>query len=76
MRRSGTPSVLAFRIHGKLYCSAVAFLNYRYRAPRFLLVVLGAYKQMRAQSEDVLSDVGGNNFDKAFGYLRPGIHRI
>jgi hypothetical protein len=45
-------------------------------APRFLLVVLGAYKQMRAQSEDVLSDVGENNFDKAFEYLRPGIHRI
>jgi len=57
MRRSGTPSVLAFRIH----------------APRFLLVVLGAYKQMRAQSEDVLSDVGENNFDKAFGYMRPVI---
>jgi hypothetical protein len=31
---------------------------------------------MRAQSEDVLSDVGENNFDKAFEYLRPGIHCI
>ncbi|KAI0280415.1 FAD/NAD(P)-binding domain-containing protein [Russula aff. rugulosa BPL654] len=40
---------------------------------RFLLVVLGAYKQIRAQSEDVLSDVGENNFDKAFNFLRPVI---
>ena len=45
-------------------------------ARRFLLVVLGAYKQIRAQLEDVLSDVGENNFDKAFEYLRPGIYYI
>lgn len=45
-------------------------------APRFLIVVLGAYKQIRAQSEDVLSDVGESNFDKAFNFLRPGIHCI
>ena len=55
----------------------VIFRNYRHRkALRFLLVVLGAYKQIRAQSEDVLSDVGEDNFDKAFNYLRPGIHHI
>jgi len=40
---------------------------------RFLLIVLGAYKQIRAQSEDVLCDVGENNFNKAFEYLRPVI---
>ena len=42
-------------------------------APRFLIVVLSAYKQMRAQSTDVLCDVGEDNFDKAFDFLRPGI---
>jgi hypothetical protein len=40
---------------------------------RFLIVVLGSYKQMRAQSEHVLSDVGENNFDRAFDFLRPVI---
>jgi len=40
---------------------------------RFLVVVLGAYKQIRSQSENVLSDVGENNFDKAFDFLRPVI---
>ncbi|KAH9963846.1 hypothetical protein BC827DRAFT_93726 [Russula dissimulans] len=40
---------------------------------RFLVVVLGAYKQIRSQSENVLSDVGENNFDKAFSFLRPVI---
>ena len=39
---------------------------------RFLVVVLSAYKQMRSQSTDVLSDVGEDNFDKAFSFLRPG----
>lgn len=39
---------------------------------RFQVVVLSAYKQMRAQSVDVLSDVDEDNFDRAFTYLRPG----
>ncbi|KAG6917357.1 hypothetical protein DXG01_002822 [Tephrocybe rancida] len=38
---------------------------------RFLVVVLGIYKQIRAQSEDVLSDADEDNFDKAFRLLRP-----
>jgi flavine halogenase len=38
----------------------------------FLIVVLSAYKQIRAQSKDVLCDVGEDNFDKAFSFLRPG----
>ena len=38
----------------------------------FLMVVMGAYKQMRAQSEPVLSDIGEDNFDRAFDFLRPG----
>ncbi|KAJ3808325.1 FAD binding domain-containing protein [Lentinula aff. lateritia] len=40
---------------------------------RFQVVVLSAYKQMRAQSVDVLSDVDEDNFDRAFTYLRPVI---
>ncbi|KAF8524134.1 putative halogenase [Hysterangium stoloniferum] len=40
---------------------------------RFLLVVLGAYKQMRAQREDVLSDINEDNFDRAFDLIRPVI---
>ncbi|KAJ3844323.1 FAD binding domain-containing protein [Lentinula raphanica] len=40
---------------------------------RFQVVVLSAYKQMRAQTADVLSDVDEDNFDKAFTFLRPVI---
>jgi len=40
---------------------------------RFLLVVLGAYKQMRSQQMDVLSDVNEDNFDRAFDLIRPVI---
>ena len=39
----------------------------------FLIVVLSAYKQMRTQSKNVLCDVGEDNFDKAFSFLRPGM---
>ncbi|KAI0644720.1 hypothetical protein C8Q79DRAFT_912671 [Trametes meyenii] len=40
---------------------------------RFLIVVLSAYKQIRAQSEGVLADIEEDNFDKAFSFLRPVI---
>lgn len=40
---------------------------------RFLIVVLSAYKQMRAQSTNVLCDIGEDNFDKAFSFMRPGM---
>ncbi|KAI9061696.1 FAD/NAD(P)-binding domain-containing protein [Trametes sanguinea] len=40
---------------------------------RFLIVVLSAYKQIRAQSEGVLADVEESNFDRAFAFLRPVI---
>ncbi|KIY53484.1 putative halogenase [Fistulina hepatica ATCC 64428] len=40
---------------------------------RFLIVVLGIYKQIRAQSAAVLHDVDEDNFDKAFHFLRPVI---
>lgn len=39
----------------------------------FLLVVMGAYKQIRAQSQPVLSDVDEENFDRAFSIIRPVI---
>ena len=39
---------------------------------RFLIVVLSAYKQIRAQSMNVLADIEERNFDKAFAFLRPG----
>ncbi|KAI0316299.1 hypothetical protein OF83DRAFT_1084353 [Amylostereum chailletii] len=40
---------------------------------RFLVVVLSAYKQMRSQNADVLSDIDEDNFDRAFKALRPVI---
>ncbi|KAG1901077.1 putative halogenase [Suillus fuscotomentosus] len=40
---------------------------------RFLLVVLGTYKQIRSQAMPVMSDVDEDNFDKAFDILRPVI---
>lgn len=36
------------------------------------MVVMGAYKQMRAQNEPVLSDISEDNFDRAFDFLKPG----
>ncbi|THU85054.1 FAD/NAD(P)-binding domain-containing protein [Dendrothele bispora CBS 962.96] len=40
---------------------------------RFQVVVLSAYKQIRNQSHDILSDIDENNFDRAFTFLRPVI---
>ncbi|KAG2361128.1 FAD/NAD-P-binding domain-containing protein [Suillus spraguei] len=40
---------------------------------RFLLVVLGTYKQMLNQSMPVMSDVDEDNFDRAFDLIRPVI---
>ncbi|KIK43258.1 hypothetical protein CY34DRAFT_791518 [Suillus luteus UH-Slu-Lm8-n1] len=40
---------------------------------RFLLVVLGTYKQIRNQSMSVMSDVDEDNFDRAFDLIRPVI---
>ncbi|KAF7315201.1 hypothetical protein MIND_00034500 [Mycena indigotica] len=40
---------------------------------RFQVVVLSAYKQIRAQTDGVLCDVDEDNFDRAFAYLRPVI---
>jgi len=40
---------------------------------RFLVVVLSAYKQIRNQTEPVLSDFDEDNFDRAFSIFRPVI---
>ncbi|KAH8195389.1 hypothetical protein TruAng_010446 [Truncatella angustata] len=40
---------------------------------RFLLVVLGTYQQMRNQEAPVLSEVGEDNFDRAFKFFQPVI---
>ena len=43
---------------------------------RFLIVVLGAYKQIKAQHAPVLQDLNEGNFDRAFALLRPGVQRV
>ncbi|EMD33059.1 hypothetical protein CERSUDRAFT_108283 [Gelatoporia subvermispora B] len=40
---------------------------------RFLVVVLSAYKQIRAQSANALADIEEKSFDRAFAFLRPVI---
>ncbi|KAJ6482943.1 hypothetical protein C8R47DRAFT_1178119 [Mycena vitilis] len=40
---------------------------------RFLLTVLGAYKQIRNQQVPVLNDIDEGNFDRAFDLIRPVI---
>ncbi|KAJ6583048.1 putative halogenase [Mycena vulgaris] len=40
---------------------------------RFLLAILGVYKQITSQESSVLSDVNEDNFDRAFAFLRPVI---
>jgi len=40
---------------------------------RFLVAVLGAYRQMRSQDEHILSSISEDNFDRAFDHLRPSM---
>ncbi|KAJ7075072.1 putative halogenase [Mycena belliarum] len=40
---------------------------------RFLVVVLGVYKQITSQSVPVLADIDEDNFDRAFDFIRPVI---
>ncbi|KAF9049926.1 FAD binding domain-containing protein [Panaeolus papilionaceus] len=40
---------------------------------RFQVVVLSAYKQIQSQSDDILSDIDEDNYDRAFAFLRPVI---
>ena len=38
---------------------------------RFLLIVLSAYRQIRNQFDDVLSEAGADNMDTAFAHYKP-----
>lgn len=40
---------------------------------RFLVVVLSAYRQMRRQDQNILSQLREDNFDRAFAHLRPSM---
>ncbi|KAJ7092897.1 putative halogenase [Mycena belliarum] len=40
---------------------------------RFMVVVLGVYKQITSQEFPVLSDIDEDNFDRAFDFIRPVI---
>ena len=42
---------------------------------RFLLVVMGSYKQIRNQSFPVLKEVKEDNFDHAFDMIRPSMEK-
>ena len=74
LRRKRCPMAHQTRIH-KLH--QVRFFQYlfhkAYTTPRFQVVVFSAYKQMRAQSDDILSDINEDNYDRAFSFLRPGM---
>lgn len=53
-------------------CLRPGFLFVCYMLQRFQVVVLSAYKQIRAQDMDILSDIDEDNYDRAFSFLRPG----
>lgn len=55
-----------------LYMFDVSIFKLNWLFNSFQIVVLSAYKQMRAQSESVLCDVDEDNYDRAFALLRPG----
>ncbi|KAJ7105882.1 putative halogenase [Mycena epipterygia] len=67
-------STIAASIRG--HCTeeeAIAFHNDKIGVgyTRFLLVVLGIYKQINSQESPVFSDINEDNFDRAFDFLRP-----
>ncbi len=43
---------------------------------RFLLVVLGAYKQMQHQTKPILADVNAESFDAVFDVFWPGVYCV
>lgn len=43
---------------------------------RFQMIVLSAYKQIRATQVDVLNDVDEDGYERAFATIRPGIRNI
>jgi hypothetical protein len=69
--QSGTQKGFRQVTHGELVASSPACAINLDRHISFQIVVLSAYKQIRAQSENVLVDVGEDNFDRAFAQIRP-----
>lgn len=43
---------------------------------RFQMIVLSAYKQIRATRFDVLNDVDEDGYERAFTTIRPGMHDV
>ncbi|KAF9010477.1 FAD binding domain-containing protein, partial [Cyathus striatus] len=41
----------------------------------YIVAFLSAYKQIRSQTDDILSDIDEDNYDRAFTFLRPGIFK-
>lgn len=72
MRPCGIPDVCP-RVTLGIY-RPLFLLHFLIRAPRFQVVVLSAYKQIRAQHMNVLSDIDEDNYDRAFAFLRPSMH--
>lgn len=70
-RLNGTLSEFLRAIQGRPYQLIVDAMVTDFLS-RFQVVVLGAYKQICAQSTNVLSDIDEDNFDRALGFLRPG----
>lgn len=64
-----TPSINKLYKVFHMVCSLILYV---YHLFRFQVVVLSAYKQIRAQSDDILSDINEDNYDRAFSFLRPG----
>lgn len=70
----GIPDVCLRAIRGAYCRLSLHFLLNHPR--RFQVVVLSAYKQIRAQHMDVLSDIDEDNYDRAFAFLRPGLQQV
>ena len=71
-RLSGTLNEFLRAIQGEPY-QLICNIMLAFALSRFQVVVLSAYKQICAQSTNVLSDIDEDNFDRALGFLRPGV---
>ena len=69
MRLNITISRLARRTHGEF---SQLFWNLLLQRFSFFFVVMSAYRQIRNQNVDVLSDIDEDGFDSAFELIRPG----
>ncbi|KAG1740887.1 uncharacterized protein EDB91DRAFT_1248267 [Suillus paluster] len=58
-------------IHKQMYLFLLTKVPYA-TYPRFQMVVMSAYQQIRSTDLDILSDVDEDNYDRAFAAIRPG----